>query len=206
MAERYWQDLKRACPQGPYHVLGWSFGGLVAHAMAERHPDEVHRVYLVEPPQVQENVAELMRGFAQQYAQAMELWQQGQQAQGPERELLERRLRDSTGSLEIPPDLIRLDQWIPFATLGSIFEAAAGYRPRHSRAQGVLLLSDTIMKSERDTVHNSGGPEEYISAWSSRYATLLQVLPTPGSHLDMLTDPDVVSVIADLIRDDISKA
>ena len=26
--------LNAACPEGPYHLLGWSFGGLIAHAVA----------------------------------------------------------------------------------------------------------------------------------------------------------------------------
>lgn len=36
MAEEYLLQIKRVQPQGPYRLLGWSFGGLVAHAIAER--------------------------------------------------------------------------------------------------------------------------------------------------------------------------
>ncbi|WFB09234.1 amino acid adenylation domain-containing protein [Streptomyces sp. LX-29] len=34
MAEDYVAQLRAVRPDGPYHLLGWSFGGLVAHAMA----------------------------------------------------------------------------------------------------------------------------------------------------------------------------
>ncbi|RYJ21858.1 non-ribosomal peptide synthetase [Streptomyces sp. L-9-10] len=36
MAERYVGLLRAVRPSGPYHLVGWSFGGLVAHAMAVR--------------------------------------------------------------------------------------------------------------------------------------------------------------------------
>lgn len=34
MAALYLGDIKRVQPHGPYHLLGWSFGGLIAHAIA----------------------------------------------------------------------------------------------------------------------------------------------------------------------------
>ncbi|MGV9457321.1 alpha/beta fold hydrolase, partial [Streptomyces sp. NPDC003635] len=36
MADDYLAEIRRAQPHGPYHLLGWSFGGLVAHAVAAR--------------------------------------------------------------------------------------------------------------------------------------------------------------------------
>ncbi|WP_078630301.1 non-ribosomal peptide synthetase [Streptomyces roseochromogenus] len=34
MAADYIEQIKTVRPEGPYHLLGWSFGGIVAHAMA----------------------------------------------------------------------------------------------------------------------------------------------------------------------------
>lgn len=34
MAAQYLADIRRVQPHGPYHLLGWSFGGLIAHAIA----------------------------------------------------------------------------------------------------------------------------------------------------------------------------
>ncbi|MFE2752599.1 amino acid adenylation domain-containing protein, partial [Actinosynnema sp. NPDC059335] len=36
LAERYLAEIRAVHPAGPYHLLGWSFGGLVAHALATR--------------------------------------------------------------------------------------------------------------------------------------------------------------------------
>ncbi len=36
LAERYVAEIRRAQPNGPYHLLGWSLGGEIAHAMAVR--------------------------------------------------------------------------------------------------------------------------------------------------------------------------
>ncbi|MBO1417283.1 amino acid adenylation domain-containing protein, partial [Streptomyces sp. FH025] len=36
LAQTYLERIRRVQPQGPYHLLGWSFGGLVAHEIAVR--------------------------------------------------------------------------------------------------------------------------------------------------------------------------
>jgi thioesterase domain-containing protein len=38
IVEDYLALIRSVQPDGPYHLLGWSFGGLVAHAIAERVP------------------------------------------------------------------------------------------------------------------------------------------------------------------------
>lgn len=39
MAAQYLAEIRRVQPHGPYHLLGWSLGGLVAHAMAAQLQD-----------------------------------------------------------------------------------------------------------------------------------------------------------------------
>ncbi|MDL9944055.1 amino acid adenylation domain-containing protein [Gordonia sp. ABSL11-1] len=36
LAGRYVDEIRRVQPTGPYHLLGWSMGGVIAHAMASR--------------------------------------------------------------------------------------------------------------------------------------------------------------------------
>ncbi|TCO60560.1 non-ribosomal peptide synthase/polyketide synthase [Actinocrispum wychmicini] len=51
MAARYVAELRNVQASGPYHLLGWSFGGVVAHAMAtllQREGDEVATLTLVD--------------------------------------------------------------------------------------------------------------------------------------------------------------
>ncbi|MGG7517727.1 amino acid adenylation domain-containing protein [Allorhizobium undicola] len=44
MAGRYVDHMRRIQPQGPYHLLGWSFGGLVAHEIARQLRDQDEQV------------------------------------------------------------------------------------------------------------------------------------------------------------------
>ncbi|NJC70660.1 amino acid adenylation domain-containing protein [Planosporangium thailandense] len=47
MAADYVEEIRKVRPAGPYHLLGWSFGGLVAHAMATRLEQAGERVELL---------------------------------------------------------------------------------------------------------------------------------------------------------------
>jgi thioesterase domain-containing protein len=44
MVEDYLCEIRAVRPHGPYHLLGWSFGGVVAHSLAERLQREGERV------------------------------------------------------------------------------------------------------------------------------------------------------------------
>ncbi|MFE6668284.1 amino acid adenylation domain-containing protein [Streptomyces sp. NPDC057697] len=44
MADGYVAEIRSVQPHGPYHLLGWSFGGLVAHAMAARLEEQGEEV------------------------------------------------------------------------------------------------------------------------------------------------------------------
>ncbi|WP_455583710.1 amino acid adenylation domain-containing protein [Kitasatospora indigofera] len=47
IAEDYLGQLRSVRPEGPYHLLGWSFGAVVAHAMAVRLQEEGEQVALL---------------------------------------------------------------------------------------------------------------------------------------------------------------
>ncbi|CAL9433642.1 amino acid adenylation domain-containing protein [Streptomyces sp. enrichment culture] len=47
MADAYVRRMLEIQPEGPYHLLGWSFGGLLAHAAATRLEGLGHRVALL---------------------------------------------------------------------------------------------------------------------------------------------------------------
>ncbi len=51
MAEDYLEQIRRVQPEGPYHLLGWSFGGVVAHAVSallEERGEQVARLALLD--------------------------------------------------------------------------------------------------------------------------------------------------------------
>ncbi|MFE7838953.1 amino acid adenylation domain-containing protein [Streptomyces sp. NPDC057474] len=47
MARDYAEQIRKTVPEGPYEILGWSFGGLVAHAVATRLQAEGAEVSLL---------------------------------------------------------------------------------------------------------------------------------------------------------------
>jgi thioesterase domain-containing protein len=47
MASDYLEQIRRIQPKGPYHLLGWSFGGYVAHSMASQLEQEGEKVALL---------------------------------------------------------------------------------------------------------------------------------------------------------------
>ncbi|MER5556990.1 amino acid adenylation domain-containing protein [Streptomyces sp. NPDC002506] len=47
LAADYVREMRTVQPHGPYHLLGWSFGGMVAHAMATRLREEGEEVGLL---------------------------------------------------------------------------------------------------------------------------------------------------------------
>ncbi|CAM3620180.1 non-ribosomal peptide synthetase [Smaragdicoccus niigatensis] len=46
-AERYLAEIRKIQPEGPYHLLGWSFGGTVAHTIAAMMRDDGDHVALL---------------------------------------------------------------------------------------------------------------------------------------------------------------
>ncbi|BAD55563.1 putative non-ribosomal peptide synthetase [Nocardia farcinica IFM 10152] len=46
-ALRYLEEIRSVQPQGPYHLLGWSLGGVLAHAIAVQLQEEGERVELL---------------------------------------------------------------------------------------------------------------------------------------------------------------
>ncbi|MFC5754115.1 amino acid adenylation domain-containing protein [Actinomadura rugatobispora] len=48
MADHYLSRIRAIRPTGPYHLVGWSFGGVVAQAIAARIPDEVAMLAVID--------------------------------------------------------------------------------------------------------------------------------------------------------------
>ncbi|WP_207835733.1 non-ribosomal peptide synthetase [Williamsia soli] len=60
-ADRYIREIRRIAPEGPYHLLGWSLGGVIAHAMAvqlERAGAEVGSLIILDSSAVPASLTE----------------------------------------------------------------------------------------------------------------------------------------------------
>ncbi|WP_254710139.1 non-ribosomal peptide synthetase [Streptomyces lunaelactis] len=199
LAARYWEEIRAVQPQGPYHLLGWSLGAVIAHEMARQAPEETEHVYLVEPPVVEPRVRQRLMGYVADYRHAVALWEKGRQETGAERERTEMALRNLAGNLEVPDESASLDEWLPYATLGGLLESVAAYEPSASSAACTLVISDEVLLSGHGSNASDGTYEEYTAHWSNLYPVGLRQAETPGTHLDMLTAPEAVQVLAQTI-------
>ncbi|MET8505487.1 amino acid adenylation domain-containing protein [Streptomyces sp. NPDC004787] len=196
LAARYWEEIRAIQPEGPYHLLGWSLGAVIAHEMARQAPDETAQVYLVEPPIVEPRVRKRLMGYVADYHRAVALWEKGRAQQGAERERTEMALRQLAGTLEVPDESATLDEWLPYATLGGLLESVAAYEPPVSAAPCTLVVSDDVRLSGDGSNASDGSAEEYANHWRARYPGGLRQAHTPGSHMDMMTAQEAVSVLA----------
>ncbi|MGW5285286.1 alpha/beta fold hydrolase, partial [Streptomyces collinus] len=199
MASRYWEEMKGIRPNGPYHVLGWSLGGVIAHEIGRQHPDEVATVFLLEPPTVQPGVQGQMLSYAEKYREAARMWLEGRAAEGSRRDELEAGFRSFVASLEFMTESPGFRDWLPFETLGGIMEAAAHYEPGVSRARAVLVVGDDIKAIANGSLQGDGSFGHYLSFWQSLYTDGVRVVEISGSHMEMMTSgPSLVEVTREI--------
>ncbi|MFE9250595.1 amino acid adenylation domain-containing protein [Streptomyces sp. NPDC007088] len=196
LAARYWEEIRAIQPEGPYHLLGWSLGAVIAHEMARQAPADTAQVYLVEPPIVEPRVRKRLMGYVADYHRAVALWEKGRGQQGAERERTGTALRQLAGTLEVPDESATLDEWLPYATLGGLLESVAAYEPPVSAAPCTLVVSDDVRLSGEGSNASDGSAEEYTDHWRGLYPGGLRQTHTPGTHMDMMTAQEAVSVLA----------
>jgi thioesterase domain-containing protein len=177
IARRYWAEIRAVQPDGPCLLLGWSYGALVAHEMARLSPDDVESVFLLEPPMAEREgrVGERLRAYADGYRTADELWRQGQQQTGADRQRTEERLRAAVQGLEVAQDKVSLDDWLPYQALGLLYVAAMHHQVRPATAGAVLFVSADV----RDAVDGS-------NYWKRACSGDMRVVDLPGTHMGMV--------------------
>lgn len=195
IAARYWKEIDSVHGSGPHLLLGWSYGGTVVQEMSRQRPDDVETAFLLEPPALEAGVAERLRGFADGYREADRLWQAGQHASGAERREVEQRLRDTAVGLEVPQDVVSLDEWLPFRALGLLYDAAFQHRPAPSKAHTVLFVSEDVRAAAEGSPYSSGDYSAYIAYWKAVSPRALRVVDLPQSHMDMVAEAAPLSVV-----------
>ncbi|PBC41070.1 non-ribosomal peptide synthetase [Rhodococcus sp. ACPA4] len=181
-AARYVAEIRRVQPHGPYHLLGWSIGGLIAHAAAvqlQALGESVAELvlldsFVLEDPSMdgaQPTLAELVAGLGIAVPDAVELTPAAAEV------LLRRSIGDhplaSSNTIE------RLyDEYCAGAHL------AHRYRP--GRFVGDLLF----FSAHTDTVD----PLRTASAWRPFITGVIVDRPVPTSHADMFTDVGLAAI------------
>ncbi|MGY4100852.1 amino acid adenylation domain-containing protein [Nocardia sp. R16R-3T] len=211
MAESYLAAVRRVHPEGPYHLAGWSFGGNVALEMARQLPErEVASVTLLDTmalrQQAREPIAEeqLIRWFFLEL-----LWYaRGNQAalvdfepdvHGCE-ELFDAMLAEAIRSGILPadssPQAIRRLYEVFYANYTALLE----YQLEPYDRDITLLRAEEGLPPGVDLAHQAVGSmfDSANNGWEQYAARRFTLVPVPGDHLHMMTEPHVREVAVQL--------
>jgi thioesterase domain-containing protein len=195
MAERYWREIRAVQPGGPYLLLGWSTGAVVAHAMGVLRPDEITQVYLLEPAVTGPGRRPVFDHYAGVYRRVSELWELGRRQTGAQRAAVEAELRRMAPAMNIEAEAVTLDQWLPYDVLGAEVRALAADEPAPSRVGATLFVSATVREGSGDEVPHA----DYLAHWDRLYPAGLEVRDLPGPHLQMVKGVAQLDALAEVL-------
>ncbi|MEV5836836.1 amino acid adenylation domain-containing protein [Nocardia sp. NPDC052112] len=211
MAESYLAAVRRVQPEGPYHLAGWSFGGNVALEMARQLPErEVASVTLLDTMALRQHAREpiaeeqLIRWFFLEL-----LWYaRGNQAalvdfepdvHGSE-ELFDAMLAEAIRSGILPadssPQAIRRLYEVFYANYTALLE----YQLEPYDRDITLLRAEEGLPPGVDLAHRAVGSmfDSANNGWQQYAARRFTLVPVPGDHLHMMTEPHVREVAVQL--------
>ncbi|HEV3004252.1 MAG TPA: alpha/beta fold hydrolase, partial [Pirellulales bacterium] len=174
MADRYLNDLLRARPRGPYLLVGWSLGGLVAYEMAHRLRQTGRAAPLL--VLIDSGVLfsfQLLRQFVPTGDVPAFMWSQA------DRERMYARLRRHEGQVLIPASTDEALARRTFDVFWANVEAAYHYSPPDYAGEVTLIVGD-----------EAGGKYHPLNEWRRR-CQAVHVYEVPGKHLEILQPPCV---------------
>ncbi|MGW0323861.1 amino acid adenylation domain-containing protein [Nocardia sp. NPDC003183] len=215
MASNYIAALRRVQPAGPYHLGGWSLGGMVAFEMARQLSEAGHEV----------GTLALIDTMTVRHGDGMPV---------PEHALYEFFLWEllwlargaATAVIEIPQELDTDDAVFDFildtaveagvlpptgsrALVRRLFEvfvagwrAIDAYRPQAYDGDITLLRAALPLPQVLRPAHDRAGTlhRDPTNGWDAYAAGHLEVVEVPGDHLTLIQSPHVAEVAARLAR------
>lgn len=185
---RYLETMRAVQPHGPYHLLGYSLGGRIAHHLAARLQAEGEDVALLAVLDAYPGSGRSLQGVEDEQARWRALLG-AQEAPVPEGELDAARaveaLRAAGNPLGQLPVSTAERMASRFTRLGALLDAA-----RTPVVEGDL----TVFEATRDVPLDRPGPE----AWIPHVTGEVAVRRIDARHADLLDEPAVRSVAADL--------
>jgi amino acid adenylation domain-containing protein len=197
MAGCYEGCVRAVQPSGPYHLGGWSLGGLVALELARRLRGQGEEVALValldshvpaegtEPPDADD--AELLAGFARELRGALGLPETGASTSDRRRsaeDVLEELLAQARAARVLPADADVSDVRRRYAVYAANVRAMVAHRPRPYPGRLTLIRAGGAV-----------GPEP---EWAGLAIGGLDVGAVPGDHYGILRPPAVEALAARL--------
>ncbi|NNH69215.1 amino acid adenylation domain-containing protein [Nocardia uniformis] len=198
-ARSYVAQLKTVQPEGPYHLVGWSLGGLIAHEMAvqlQDAGDEVALLGLMDSFQLSDELLE--RGIP---SIADIIGEFGSDLLGGDTDI------DPRMNLQEAAELLR-NRPGPFAALTvehlerlyvgctNGVTLAHGFRPR-------VFAGDMIFFTAADDEINRAHPDRNADAWEPYVTGTVHAELVRCRHSGMTT-PESLSVIGPVLRDHLS--
>ncbi|GGM45946.1 hypothetical protein GCM10012275_16200 [Longimycelium tulufanense] len=210
VAARYLELVREIQPTGPYHVGGWSFGGVVAYEMARQLTAAGESVAIValfdtalplrEMPRItdQERTAHwLMRVvhyLSATFGHPIQL-AVDQVAGLPEAEQLDALAEACTKAGLIASDTNRTMLRALYSNYTRSSALARHYTPQPYDGPVVLYQGEEPMPDEAsDPEHNRTHP---TFGWSE-VCPNLEVVPVPGNHMTLMNQPNVEIVVRHL--------
>jgi thioesterase domain-containing protein/acyl carrier protein len=188
LATHYISEMQHLQPQGPYHLLGFSFGGLIAYEMAcqlDANGYQVNFIGLLDTYLVQEKLSQPL------YRKIHKLF-----SQRPSQLLT--RLRNKITDLRTSAKY-GTEFWPHFYTSGADIACGKGYQPKKYNGKRVTLFqgfaSDSLFSN-------------YILSqvgWKRLLGDRLDVELVPGEHLEICKEP-YVKILAEKLIASMDKA
>jgi amino acid adenylation domain-containing protein len=191
MAAVYNAELRRVVPDGPYHLAGWSTGGVLAFEMARQLGDSVGLLALFDthPPAEREDLPVLVR-FAGEMGRLMgkDLTASRDHFEGLDPD----RQRAVLAAMMRAEGLLPPEDWAEeLSSMLDVFTrnsaAVAGYRMRRTGHRLALFSA-------------AGEPAGLAERWAPWAGGGIESYPVPGDHHSMLRRPHVVAVAEQLTR------
>nr|MCH9650200.1 amino acid adenylation domain-containing protein [Deltaproteobacteria bacterium] len=192
MAETYLEELRARQPEGPYHLGGWSMGGLVAFEMArclEAEGKTVGSLVLIDSHLADGQGIDdftTLAGFARELGVPVaawpEVWNEVAHRSPKERLELLHGQALTAGLLPKDFDLERVQRL--FEVYEGNERALLQYRPKPYSNEALLLVA----KERADTVPDP------VPAWRQVVLGGLSVEAVQGSHFTLIQEPQVASL------------
>ncbi|MBT5226352.1 MAG: amino acid adenylation domain-containing protein [Chromatiales bacterium] len=204
MASAYVSAIQVGQPAGPYHLCGWSAGGLIAYEMAQQLRARGHTVALVAlvdtyAPSALKMTADLVADEVVQvlslFGDSLSLTEEDLLRQDPERRLEYVVSRARAASL-VPEGYGVEDARRLLRVFGAIGAACEAYHPV-SYAGSVLMFA-----AQEDIAGAVLDPNDSEHGWQSLVTHSLRVVSLEGTHFDLLREP-LVARVADVLREEI---
>lgn len=200
IAARYVDEIREVQPEGPYHIAGWCFGGLIGYEMAQQlkaQGEEIAYLAMLDsafPSEDEEEEAfddaTLLSWFARDLAVPV-----GKELDLPDDELramdqpkmLPYVLREAK-AIEVLPESTEVDEiqrYFHVYLANGI--ALQNYRPVGYEGDAVYVRA---LDAERD----------YSDRWRNAGTPPITIRDAPGTHNTMMYEPNV-EVVADVLND-----